>query len=117
VSDRRGPFAPVRLGLVAVVPPILLFTAPDDALVLAVVVVAVATALSAFWTPAMALLADGAEAAGVRLAYAFALVNLAWAGGQVVGSAGGGALAQATSDFVPMAAIAGLCVLTRVALR
>jgi MFS family permease len=117
ISDRRGPLTTIRVGLVAVVPLLLIFTAPERALVLAAVVVAVATAMSAFWAPAMAMLADAGEAAGIRLAYAFALTNLAWAGGQVVGSAGGGALAEATSDFVPMAAIAALCVLTRAALR
>jgi MFS family permease len=117
ISDRRGRLTTVRVGLVAVVPLLLAFTAPQRALVLAVLVVGVATALSAFWAPAMAMLADAAEGAGVRLAYAFALVNLAWAGGQVIGSAGGGALAQASSDLVPMATLAALCVGTRLALR
>ena len=41
--------------------------------------------MSLIWTPAMALLSDDAEAAGLDLAFATALVSLAWAGGQVLG--------------------------------
>ena len=46
----------------------------------------------------MALLSDNVERAGVAQWLAFALVNLAWAGGQVLGGSGGGGLADATSD-------------------
>ena len=38
-----------------------------------------------FWTPAMALLSDEAEARGLEYAYAFALINIAWAPGQALG--------------------------------
>ena len=48
-----------------------------------------------FWTPAMALLSDEAEARGLEYAYAFALINIAWAPGQAIGAVGGGALAAA----------------------
>jgi hypothetical protein len=56
----------------------------------------------------MALLSDAAEAEGVDQAFAFALVNLAWAGGQVVGGSAGAALADAYSDAVPYAICAAL---------
>jgi predicted MFS family arabinose efflux permease len=69
----------------------------------------------------MAMLADAAELWGLDQGLAAALMNLAWAGGQIVGSGIGGAVAKATGDAVPMTITAGLCaatllVLTRLAL-
>ena len=52
-------------------------------------------ALGAFWAPAMAMLSDAADHARVQQGFAFALVNLAWATGQVAGTGAGGALADA----------------------
>jgi hypothetical protein len=69
------------------------------------------------WAPAFALIADAAEAIGLELAWAFALMNMAWAPGQALGSAAGGALAKATSDAVPYLILSGLCAATLVALR
>ena len=69
-------------------------------------------AFGSFWTPAMALLSDEAEHRGLEYAYVFALINLAWAPGQALGSSGGGALAHVTSDAVPYLLIASLCLLT-----
>jgi hypothetical protein len=43
--------------------------------------------------------------------------HLTWAAGQSVSSAGSGALAQATSDFVPYALLAVACLGTLIALR
>ena len=43
-------------------------------------------ALASFWAPAMALLSDAAEDAGLDLALAFAISNLAWAVGHVFGA-------------------------------
>ena len=42
-------------------------------------------ALGGFWAPAMALLSDASENAGLDLALAFSISNLAWALGHVVG--------------------------------
>jgi ABC-type iron transport system FetAB permease component len=53
------------------------------------------------WLPGMTLLSEGTERRGVDQAYAFGLVNLAWAGSALVGSGVGSALADATSDLVP----------------
>jgi hypothetical protein len=60
----------------------------------------------------MALLSDGAEEAGLDQGYAFGLVNLAWAVGQVVGSAGGGAAGRVGGDALPYIALAVVCALT-----
>src|SRR5262249_18264478 len=42
--------------------------------------------------------------------------NLAWSGGQAAAAAAAGAIAQAASDMVPAAVIAGLCLVTLAAL-
>jgi hypothetical protein len=41
-------------------------------------------------------------------------MNLAWAGGQIIGSGAGGAVAKVAGDAVPMGCAAGLCALTLV---
>ena len=67
------------------------------------------------WTPAMALLSDSVERTGLEQWVAFAMVNLGWAGGQVIGGSGGGGLADATSDAVPFGVVAALLALTAAA--
>ena len=81
-------------------------------MLLAVALVAVVLAMSLIWTPAMALLSDNAEAAGLDLAFASALVSFAWAGGQVVGGSAVVGFAEATSDAAAYAAIAAAFALT-----
>ena len=69
-------------------------------------------ALGTFWAPAMAMLSDAADSHGMSQSYALALVNFAWAAGQIVGAGGGGALAKAAGDAVPFALSAALCAAT-----
>jgi hypothetical protein len=89
---------------------------PDHKLAVAGLVVAAGIAFGSFWTPAMSHLSDAGEARGLGHGFTFALMNTAWAPGQALGSAGGGALADATSDAVPYLLLAGLCLLTFAAL-
>jgi MFS family permease len=112
VSDRRGRMAPLRAGLLASA--VVAATLPwvGVAWLLAAFVVAAGLAFGTFWAPAMALLADSAEAVGLDYAYGFALVNIAWAPGAFSGAAAGGAIADATADAVPYLALAAACVLT-----
>lgn len=117
ISDRRGRLLPVRAGLGASTLVLVALTLPERALVLAGGIVLLGAALGAFWAPAMAMLADAAEQSGLDQGFAFALVNLAWAVGQVTGSASSGALAQATTDAVPFLVVSALCVVTLIALR
>lgn len=112
ISDRRGRLAPIRLGLALAAVLLCLFTVPGGAVALAILIVATTAALGCFWAPAMALLSDASEVAGLHQGLAFALLNLAWAAGQVTGSAAGGAVAKATSDAVAPAVVAGAAVLT-----
>ena len=116
VSDRRGRLMPVRAGLAASALVLVVVTLPSQALVLAGGIVLLGATLGAFWAPAMAMLADAAEHSGLDQGFAFGLVNLAWAVGQVTGSASSGALAEATSDAVPFLVVSALCVGTLVAL-
>jgi MFS family permease len=85
---------------------------PTSAYVLAGLVVLAGVSFGSFWTPAMSLLADEAEHRGLEYAYAFALINLAWAPGQALGSSGAGALAELTSDTVPYLVLSATCLLT-----
>jgi MFS family permease len=99
--DRYSVFLPVRIGLVATVVATFVLPWPDNAYVLAVVIVLGALAFGTFYTPGMTLLTNTAEHRGLDYGYAFALITLAWAPGQTLGSAAGAALAAATSDAVP----------------
>ena len=109
-SDRRGRMTPVRYGLISAAALLICFTLPREAALLGALIVATAAALGGFWAPAMAMLADAADRRGLDQGLASALANLAWAGGQILGSGVGGAVAKATGDGVPMTATAILCV-------
>jgi MFS family permease len=111
-SDRRGPLLPIFGGLIASIVVSALLPWPGNRFLLAVLVVAAGLAFGTFFTPGMTLLSNLAEERGLRFGYASALVNLAWAPGQTLGAAGGGALAYATSDAVPYLALSAICALT-----
>jgi MFS family permease len=115
LSDRRGRLLPLRLGLATTAGLLFCFSLPRDVLLLAVVVVAIAAALGAFWAPAMAMLSDAAERQRLDQGLAAALMSLAWAAGQIVGSGAGGAVAKAAGDALPMTMAAALCLGTLVA--
>jgi len=112
VSDRRGRMFPLRIGLGAAAIVFVCFPLSTSVVAFAGVVVLSAVTLGSFWAPAMALLSDAAESGGLSQGYAMALINLAWAAGQIAGAAGGGALAKATGDAVPFAISAALCAAT-----
>ncbi len=115
-SDRHGPLPPIYAGLVASIVVALLLPWPGNRFALAVLVVAAGLSFGTFFTPGMTWLSNLAEERGLRYGYASALVNIAWAPGQMIGAAGGGALANATRDAVPYLALAAVCALTLVAL-
>jgi MFS family permease len=116
VSDRRGPIAPLALGLTGAAVILTVIPWLPWGPVLALFIVLNAVTVGTLWAPAMSLLSDRAEALGLDQAYAFALVSITWASGAFVGPAVGGALAQATSDAVPYALLALACLLTLAAL-
>jgi MFS family permease len=116
LSDRRGRLIPLRAGLVAAAAVTALLPWIGSRWLLAACVVLAAISYGMFWTPAMSMLADRAEAIGLDYAYGFALINLAWAPGAAAGAALGGAFARATSDAVVYLTLSGLCVATLVML-
>jgi len=111
-SDRRGRMVPIRAGLAASFAAALLIPLPAQIVPLAVGVLVVVIAMSLIWTPAMALLSEEAEAAGVDVAFGTALLSLAWAGGQVIGGSVLSGVADATSDAIAYAVIAAGFALT-----
>jgi MFS family permease len=111
-SDRAGRMAPIRLGLIGAIAAAVVLPLPHTVLLVGLAVAFAFAALATFWAPGMALLSDAAEDAGLDLALAFAISNLAWAIGHVFGAGVGGAVADATSDAVPYAALAVACAVT-----
>jgi len=112
LADRRGPYPVARLGLAACIVMALILPLPDAVVPYAVALVAACVAFGSPWVPASALLSKAAESRGLGQGVAFGLWNLAWGGGQAIGSAGGAGLAEASSDAVPYLLLAGLCGLT-----
>jgi MFS family permease len=120
--DRRGLMLPVTLGVAASTAVAVAFAFASSAAALAVLTVVAALTFGSLFTPGLALIAEGAERAGVAQALAFGTMSAAWALGNIIGPAGGGALARATSDrtaFLAAAtvALASLVVFSRSAVR
>jgi MFS family permease len=116
ISDRRGRLVPIRVGLAGAVVFAALLPLPGEAVLVGATVMFAFVALGAFWAPAMAMLSDASEAAGLDQALAFSIANLAWAMGHLLGAGGGGALADATADAVPYAVLGTACAATLVGL-
>ncbi len=116
VSDRRGRIAPLRVGLLVGVLATALLPLPDSIAAVALAMVLAIIALALMYTPAMALLSDESERGGLDLAFAAGLVNLSWAGGQVIGGAALARIADQSSDALAYALIAALFAVTAAAL-
>ena len=112
ISDRRGRIVPLRVGLVGAAATTAVLPWINRGWLMAAFVVLAACAFGTFWTPAMSMVADQAEAIGLDYAYGFALINLAWAPGAAVGAALGGAAARATSDATVYLTLSGLCLVS-----
>jgi MFS family permease len=112
LADRRGRLIPSVIGVAGGALAMLVLPWPEDALVLGVLIVLAGPAIGILYTPAMAMLSDGAEAFGVAQGFAFALVNLAWGTGQAVGDAGSARLADAVGDHVPYLILAAISAVT-----
>ena len=115
LADRRGELVPVRLSLAAGVAVSLVAPVVAPAPVLIPLLIVGLPAFGTLFAPATSLLSFGAERLGLNQGLAFGLGNLAWAAGQAGGAAASGAIAQATTDFVPYALLAGSCLVTLIA--
>ncbi len=106
LSDRRGRFLPCAAGLVASVVTMLLIQLPSTAVVLGAVVILAAPGIGMLWSPAMAMLSDGAEASGVNLGLAFGFTNLGWGVGHAIGGVAGPAVADAGGNDLTYSCLA-----------
>jgi MFS family permease len=116
-TDRRGAIAPIRISLVAAVIVSLLAPTLGMLRLLIPVLIVGMPAFGALFTPAMALLSQGADRLQLDQGLAFSLGNLAWASGQAIAAAGSGELADATSDLVPYSLLAAACLATLAVIR
>ncbi|MDO8184773.1 MFS transporter [Conexibacter sp. JD483] len=107
-SDRHGRVLFLRVSLAGSCLCMLLLTLPGSVVALVPAIVLSFVVVGSLYTPAMALLSDGAAAAGLAQGMAFALVNLVWAGGQVVGAVAGSGIADAWSEAVTWLLLAAL---------
>jgi len=113
--DARGALMPLVIGLTTTAVLVALMPLPHSAFVLATIsVIALGGPLTAYTIPSIAMITDSAERAGVALAVATLLLNLAWATGETIGAPVAASLSQATSDTVPLLGLAALMVLTLV---
>jgi len=112
LSDRRGRLAPIRAGLAGATVMAVLMPLPATVGLVAVALIVVIAALGSFWAPAMAMLSDSSEKAGLDQALAFSIGNLAWSLGHVLGGGAGGALADATADALVYGLLGATCGLT-----
>ncbi|MEJ7876080.1 MAG: MFS transporter [Solirubrobacterales bacterium] len=116
VSDRRGRFGPCAAGLAVAALTMVLIQIPERAWVLGAVVIVAAPGIGMLWSPAMAMLSDGAEAAGVNLGLAFGLTNLGWGLGHALGGAVAPAVADAGGNGLAYSGLAGVSLLALAAL-
>jgi len=117
LSDRRGALVPVQLSLAAGVAVSVLAPLLEPAPWLITLLIIGMPAFGTLFAPAAALISAGAERLHLNQGIGFGLANLAWASGQAIASAAGGAVAQATSDLVPYTLLAAACLTTLVVVR
>lgn len=116
-SDRRGRMAPLLAGLVGGTVTFAVLPWPDTALLLAIVIIVGSPVIGLLWTPAMAMLSDGADHVGLEQGLAFGLMNLTWATGQSLGDIGGSHLGEAAGDEVAYLVLSAICLAAFVILR
>lgn len=112
LSDRAGPLTPVRFGLLGGAAGSLLLVLALAPLPYALLVLLTSILYGILFTPSFALIADGAEEAGLAQGLGFGLMNAAWAIGAIVGPAGAGALSAAAGEHLPFALAGAACLLT-----
>ena len=117
LADRGNRLSPIRVALPACAVVLALLPVPDAAWIVAVLAVLSGPAVGALLAPAGAMLSDAASTLGIGQVVAVALSNVAWSTGEMLGAAGAGGLAQASSDAAPYAVLCAACVATAVALR
>jgi MFS family permease len=116
-ADRRGALGLARAGLLGTAALSLVASLPDSVALLAVVGVVAGPLVGLLWIPGLKQLGDGADAAGLEHSYAFAVMNLMWAGCGALGAGAGGALARSAGDFAAYACVAAVALATLLTTR
>jgi len=115
-ADRRGRLGAIRLLLLACIAVTVAIPSLGNRWVLSVFVVSAVSTYGLLWAPAMALVSQAYEEAGVAQALGFAVMNLTSGVGIVVGSAAGGEVAHLAGDVTAYALTVGTCLATFTAL-
>ena len=110
--DQRGRLLPVRVALGGCIAVAVAFAVAGSAAFLGGLVLLAALAFGALFTPGLSLVSESAERVGLAQAFAFGAMNAAWAVGNLVGPAAGGALARGTSDAAAFLVAATVCAAT-----
>lgn len=106
-TDRIGPGAPLITGLLALSLGVVLLPVPREPVVVAALTVALGgSAAVAVAVPAMTMLNNLAERAGLAQGMAAALVYLTFASGELIGAPLAAVLADAASNFLPFSLLA-----------
>jgi predicted MFS family arabinose efflux permease len=105
-SDRQGPLRPVRIGLLACTPVIVVVPWMQTRFGAAALIALALILIGVLWAPVMVLLSDACAAAGGGQLMVVAMMDLTWPPGNIVGSAGGGVLAEAAGQRVTYAVMA-----------
>jgi predicted MFS family arabinose efflux permease len=115
VVDRRGTLVPLTAGLGLSAVLIALLPLPQSALLLAILtIVALGGPLIAATMPAMSMMTEAVDQIGVALVFGTMLLNVAWSLGETIGAPAAATLSRATSDAIPLLALAGAMLATLV---
>lgn len=110
VADRRGRLFPTLVGLLVSAAFMVVLGLPQEAWLVAVLVVAATPSMGALWSPSMAMLADAGERAAIPQGLVMGISNLGWALGHTAGATGGAGLGDLAGDVAAYLTLAGLCV-------
>lgn len=117
LSDRLGPARPARIALAGSTAVCIGLAVTESSWVLVPLILAAALTWGALYSPALTMLSHAAEHVGLAQGLSFGVMNAAWAVGNAIGPAGGGGLAQLTSDAVPYLVGSAVCVFSLAVLR
>jgi MFS family permease len=117
MTDRSGFALPVRIALLSSIGMSLALAATEWPPILVPLVLVSGLAYGGYYAPGLALMSNSADDVGIAQGLSFGVMNAAWAIGNSVGPAAGGALAELTNDSVPYLVMAAVCAATLVATR
>jgi MFS family permease len=112
LSDRRGRLPVVRVALLGAAAVSAALAFAGGAIPNVILVLAASAAYGALFAPAMALVSEGAEHAGLAQGLAFGFMNACWAIGNALGPTAGGALGERAGDALPFLLASAVCLVT-----